>query len=172
MLSRYDPWLPLLWYRKRVLKSSEEQMQICSDCGWLGFYKSRSKQFRCVTCKQLFLNGCLPQPGTLSVHRLLLVRKRGHRVWVFSAGGNRPSWRRRRLGRWQGLSWIRARSESFPSDLLFVASHITLPGITSGSPIFTDVWNMFCVWNPFTPRMRESIWPLFSVVFITPGCYS
>lgn len=35
----------------------------------------------------------------------------------------------------------------------------TLPRVTSRSPILTDVWNMLCVWDPFTPRMRESIWP-------------
>lgn len=42
----------------------------------------------------------------------------------------------------------------------------TLPRVTSRSPIFTDVWNMFCVWNPFTPRMREPIWPEIENVYI------
>ena len=42
----------------------------------------------------------------------------------------------------------------------------TLPRVTPRSSIFTDVWNMFCVWNPFTPRMRKSIWPEIENVYI------
>lgn len=46
-------------------------------------------------------------PGTLSVHFLLFIRKWRHWVWVFSAGGNRPSWWRRRLGRRQSPEMLR-----------------------------------------------------------------